>query len=328
MLAVLVQVLVAGFSSVLFVGLVGLYSPGDASGGPQITVGVAGNATPELTTAIEAGSGVSATTFPNRSAAVAAFDRRAVDALLLGTVNGSGTVHVTAVAPDSEFRTTLVVVELRDTLARLERQLRTTYATRLDSAPVSMPAPGTGSTLHGLGYTVLLPLLVFLPAFIAGSIAVDSVAEELETGTLDLLRVTPLTPAAIIDGKAITAVGSAPLQAVAWLALLAGNGTTITHPLAIIVLVTAYATVATAIGAAVAVAVPTRRDAQLLYSGTTLLVLGLATQAPESPVNSVAKLGVGTPTPATWAGVLATVAVALASYAIARRVATTTIGDA
>lgn len=321
-LAILVQVLVAGFSSFLFVGLVGLYAPG----GGTVAVGVAGNATPELRTAIAAGEGTTAVIFDNRTTAVAAFDRRAVDALLLGPINASGTVHVTAVAPAGDFRTTLVVVELRDTLARLERQLRIAYTDRLHREPLAMPAPGTGSALYGLGYTVLLPMLVFLPAFIAGSIAVDSIAEELETNTLDLLRVTPLTPAEIIDGKALTTIGSAPLQAIAWLGLLTVNGTTVAHPVTVVVLVTGYATVATALGTAIATFTPRRRDAQLLYSASVLLVVGIATQAPESPVNTIAKLGIGTPTQATWGSVAATVTVALGGYALARWVVTTAIG--
>lgn len=324
-LAILVQLLVAGFSSILFVGLVGLYDPGPETG--VVRVGVAGNATPSLHAALEDSSGTTPVTYASRSGARTAFEQGSVDAVMYGTVNASGVVHVTAIAPEGAFRTTLVVVELRDALGRLERILRRQYADRLIREPIPVPQRGTGSQLYSLAYTVLVPLLVLLPAFIAGSIAVDSLAEEIERGTMELLRVSPATPTAIFDGKAVTAIASAPVQAVAWIALLHLNGTSVGYPGTILVVVTAYTTVAVALGMAIGAAVPRRRDAQLLYSFATLVVLAVATVTPASPVNVIAKLGIATPTPVTWVAVLASVIVAGLAYLLSRRTVVDTLAD-
>lgn len=315
-LAIVVQLLVAGFSSILFVGLVGLYDPGP--GTPPVRVGVAGNASPSLTPVLRDGGGTDPVTYESQAAARAAFDRGRVDAMMYATVNRSGVVHVTAVAPDGAFRTTLVVVELRDALARLERSLRTRYGDRLVREPVAMPDPGSGSQLFSLAYTVLLPLLVLLPVFIGGSIAVDSLAEELERGTVELLRVSPVSPNAIFDGKALAAIGSAPIQAAAWIALLHLNDTPVGYPLTLLVVVTAYTTVAVGVGLVLAAAVPRRRDAQLLYSLAILIVLAVATLTPASPVNVIAKLGIASPTPGTWAAVAGSVLAAGLAYGVAR----------
>ncbi len=108
-----------------------------------------------------------------------------------------------------------------------------------------MPLPDTvsASQYFGFTYATLIPLLLFLPPFISGSVAVDTVTEELERGTMELLRVAPVSLLDIIDGKALGMVLLAPAQALMWLALLSTNGIAVSNPAAILLFITAVTVV-------------------------------------------------------------------------------------
>jgi ABC-2 type transport system permease protein len=149
----------------------------------------------------------------------------------------------------------------------------------------------------------------------------DSLAEEAERGTLELLRVAPLSLQDVVDGKAIALVGLAPAQVALWLALLAYNGTTVANPVPVLALVTAVAAVLVAAGAALALRIQARREAQLLYSFVALAAFGAASLLPQSLQNLVARLAVGSTTALTWLSLAAIAAAGAAGYAAIRWVA-------
>lgn len=298
-LAILIQLLIATFSSFLVVGLVSIAEPTSTAGEYEVRMGISGEAAAELQRVVEVGDAMAPVLFEDRETAMAAFRSGDVDAVLHAERNPQGRIHVAAVAPEGDFRTTLIVTQIKSALAALERDQRAQNVDRLERAPLPVPETSGANPYLGFTYTVLLPVLVFLPAFISGSITADSLAEELERGTVELLRVTPLTGKAIVDGKALAMVGIAPAQAGLWLALVALNGTEIAHPFAILVLVTALTGVLVAMGALLALRIERRRDAQLLFSLLALGLFGLGFLLPESPSNLVAKLAVGNPTPVT-----------------------------
>lgn len=312
----------AAFSSVLFVGLVSLYAAGGTAGtGVVVDVGVTGNATDEIAPVVAEDSSRTVSRFENRSMALDAFGEGGVDAVLVGTERPAGNITVEAIAPDGDFRTTLVVVQLREALASLERSLRDRYADRLVRKPVQMPEAVGGSPFFGFAYTILVPLLVLMPAFISGSVIVDSITEELDRGTLELLRVAPVSAGEIIDGKALAATIIAPLQGVAWLLLLAANGTIVARPVVLLLILTALAMAFVAVGAAIAVTVRERRNAQFLYSMATLGIIALGTLLPEGPVNVLAKFAIGSLTDGSWLLSAALVLAAILGYTLARRLA-------
>ncbi|MFB6125019.1 MAG: ABC transporter permease [Halanaeroarchaeum sp.] len=318
-LALLIQLFVAAFSSFLVVGLVSMYDPGASQGAYSVQVGVAGNASGDLSSVVAAGNARTVERFESRAAALDAFDSRQVDAVLIANYESNGRAVVQAIAPEGDFRTTLVLVQLKDALSSFERQRRLALVDRLSRRPLPVPdAPG-GNPYFGFTYTVLVPLLAFLPAFISGSIAADSIAEEIERGTLELLRVAPLSTAQIVDGKALAMVALAPAQAALWLLFLSVNGTTIAHPATILVLVAALAGALVVLGAGLAIAIGVRREAQLLYSLVALVLFGATVFLPENPPNVVAKLAIGSATTATYATVAGLAAAAVVGYWAVRR---------
>ena len=292
-LALLIQLFIAAFSSFLVVGLVSLYDPSSA-GEYTITVGVAGDdaVRDDLVAAVEAVDGVDADAEARIGEARREFRAGETDALLRGERRNGRTV-VTAQVPDSDIRTTLVVVQLREALQELERAERERRGQYLGRQPLDPPGRVDASPYYGFTYTVLLPLLLFLPVFISGSIAVDSVTEEVERGTLELLRVAPVTGTEIVDGKAIAAAGLAPAQAVLWALLLELNGTDVAHLPALAVLVSGLAAAAVSLGAVLGLVTSERRVAQLGYSLGTLVLFGGTTLLPADPVNLSARLALG-----------------------------------
>jgi len=310
-LALLIQLFIAGFSSFLVVGLVSLSDPGAIQGG-AMTVGVVGNATPIVTAAIDDQPNVEAREFDSLSNASEAFHERDLVAVLEGNRFANGTIEVLATVPENSLRTTQIVSQIRSTVEIVERTQRQRLAASLEHELVPIPPePPETSPFFGFTYTILVPLLLFLPVFISGSIAVDSVTEEIERDTLELLRVGPVSLREIVEGKLLTAVGIAPIQALLWIGLLGLNGTTVENVPLLALLVAALATILVCLGVGLAVTIGERRQAQLLYSLVMLTGLTAAVFLPEHPANTIARLAIGSPGVETFVATAGYVVIAI-----------------
>ncbi|MDY6765102.1 MAG: ABC transporter permease [Halobacteria archaeon] len=294
-LALIIQLFIAAFSSFLVVGLVSLYNPSSVPGG-EITFGVTGDAGNELASAIDDKERWEIRRYADFESAMESFRSGEVNAVFNARKLENGKVNVTAIAPESSLRTTLVVVQIKDALEEFERYKRDQLSSRLEKKPVSLPPETDSSPYFGFTYTVLIPLLMFLPVFISGSIVSDSITEEFERGTLELLRVSPLSELTIIDGKMIAMTLLVPAQTAVWLSLLMLNGTTIANPLEIIAMMTAFALAVVTIGSVVGLRFRDRRQSQFIYSTAIIVVFGVVHLLPETPSNTIAKLSIGSPT--------------------------------
>ena len=300
-LALVVQLFIAAFSSFLVVGLVSMYDPGAIAAGGGLAFGVTGSASGDLAETINADDRWVALRYPDEDGAMRDFSRGRIDAVLRADRQSAGDVRVQAIVPKGSLRSTLVVVQVREALSTYEREQRRTNAHRLDRRPVPPIGETDGSPYFSFTYTVLLPLLMVLPAFISGSIAADSVVEEFEQGTIDLLRAAPLSLSAIVEGKVLAAVALAPTQAGIWLLLLHFNGIRVADPVSILVLVTGVTTLVAVFGATLGVLLSDRRSAQFLYSMGMVALFTGTHLLPESPANAIARLAVGHPGPLTHA---------------------------
>ncbi|MFC7142633.1 ABC transporter permease [Halosimplex aquaticum] len=315
-LALLIQLFVAAFSSFLVVGLTSLYSPGSVSAG-EVVVGVAGEHDDALVQAANDQDGLRAITYPSADEAREAYQDGNVHAVVIAGDSGER-IDVTVIAPQESIETTLIVDQVRTLLERVERNERIVRAEHLDRSPVPVPDEVDASPYYGFTYTVLVPLLLFLPPFISGSVAVDSLTEEIERGTLELLRVAPLSLVDIVDGKALAMTLIAPLQALLWIGLLGFNGIAVANVGQLLVVVTALTTLVVTLGLSLGVLTARRRQAQLLYSVLVIFGFGALTFAPEHPATTVAKLAVDSPTTATTVHVVAYAAAAVVVFALAR----------
>jgi len=318
-LALIIQLFIAAFSSFLVVGLTSLYDPSSAQGQGSIEVAVSGEVEDSLLLAAER-SGVVVNSYGDRAGALSAFDNGAVNAVVsTSTVEtDQGTrIDVNAIVPAESLQTTLIINQLREVLVEFERIERSERGAYLDYEIVEEPAEADGGRFT-FTHTILIPLLLFLPPFISGSIAVDSLTEEMERGTLELLRVTPASLVDIVDGKAMGMIAIAPVQSVMWILLLRLNGISIAHIPWLVALVSALATIAVTVGLFLGLVTTRRRQAQLLYSVLILVLFGGTLLLPEHPASTVARLSVDSATTLTYAHVAGFVAVAVALYALTR----------
>ncbi|WP_117368081.1 ABC transporter permease [Natrarchaeobaculum sulfurireducens] len=298
-LAIAIQLFIAAFSSFLVVGLVTMYDPSGVDG-HEMEVAVTGEDPDELLSVSSRQDGLTPVSYDDRSQAHADFDTGQVVAVLDANRDDDDRLVVRTTVPDEGLATTLLVVQLRDALETVEHQERLENEDRLAETPLAVPQAIDASPYVGFTYTILLPLLLFLPVFLSGSILVDSLIEERQRGTLELLRVAPLSFVDVVDAKLLATAALAPIQALAWLALLALNGTAIANPLALVAFVFALALLVVAVAAATALAAPDRRQAQLLYSIGIVAALVVSVELPEHPANTVAKFALGNPTTTTW----------------------------
>lgn len=150
--------------------------------------------------------------------------------------------------------------------------------------------PNAKSTYFEFVYVVLLPLLLLTPAFISGGLMIDFLTEEIETNTLDLLLVTPLSMEDIVNGKVLLAVGLAPAQALAWMLLLMANGIMIYHIPYILFLVTSVTAILVLIGAGISILLKERGMTQMLYSLVLILLFLVSYLFTNSPMNLIIRL--------------------------------------
>jgi len=325
-LALLIQLFIAAFSSFLLVGLVSLYDPGSTPGG-DITIGVAGNASDDLVGAIGGEGDWELVGYESVPRVRSAFQTGRLDATFVANHRGDGRVHVEAAVPDGSVRSTVFVVQVREALSAYERERRDRLSARIVAEPLPVPEVPDVPPTYAFTYTVLLPLLLFLPAFISGSVAGDAITEEIDGGTLDLLRVTPLSATAIVDGKMLAMVAIAPAQAAAWLLLLYANGTAIANPLWLLAVVSGAAALLVAVGVGLALWLGDRRSTQLVYSLGVLVVFVFAALLPESPPNTVARLAIDSALPRTYAIAAGYVVVAVLAVLLVRALVPRTIGE-
>lgn len=318
LLALAIQLFIAAFSSFLVVGLVSLYDPGSVEG-YTVDVAITGDAAADLLAVAARQDGLDPTRYGSQEAAYAAFRSGRSDAVLVADRRQNGRTGVRATVSDGNVRTTLVVVQLRETLEAYERTERERLADRLDETPLELPPERRSNPYYDFTYTVLVPLLLFLPVFISGSIAVDSITEELDRGTFELLRVAPVSLIRILDGKLLASAALAPAQAALWLVLLSINGTHIANVLGLLALVAAFSLLLTAVGVAISLLAPDRRIAQPVYSVCALGAVGAGAAFSHGPVNTVARLAIDSAGPGTITAAVGYGLLAVCVYAATRR---------
>jgi ABC-type Na+ efflux pump permease subunit len=295
-LAIAIQVVVAGFSSFLLVGLAALVDPELAPirGEPAVAVN-ASALPPELARELR-DAGLRVASFASDEAAWRGFTLGQADAALL--LAGDDPLHVTLGLPDGDLRAPVTLTKLKHALEAEERARRAEAGDRLSFEPVYVETQANGSAYEFV-YALLVPLLVLLPVVLAGALCADSLTEEIQRGTLPLLLASPATPADVVAGKMLANLAVAPALALAWLLLLGLNGLPVPPAgvAGILALTTAGAFLTCVLGCAIALLVRDRNKAQTLYATLFFLLAGASFALPLSPTNAVALLAAGAPSP-------------------------------
>ncbi len=114
----------------------------------------------------------------------------------------------------------LIRMAIQEPLKQYENYLRSQKGVEMHYTDLQ----GEPSTSFEFVYSVLLPMLMFFPAFVAGSLSIDSLTEEIENNTMETLLSAPLTVNGMVGAKIASVLILSILQCGTWLVLLKLNG--------------------------------------------------------------------------------------------------------
>jgi ABC-2 type transport system permease protein len=315
LLAVLLQLFIALFSSFLMVGLTSMYDPSSLSqySRYRYSVAYAGNDSQVLTYLqtsrdfrvykMDLSTGVAALRERKLAAVVYVADTKpdAIDP-----------VKITLYTLQNDLQSAIVDVKLKDIFLKYEQDLRTIRAGRLDVHPLPIQVPASaGGDFYEFVYGLLIPLLVFMPAIIASALVIDLITEEYQHETLETLISTPITFAEMIWGKVLACELLVPVQAGARLLLLMINGIAIQNAGLILIQVSVTSFILILLGTLVALHYRERTAAQFIFSTGLVIVMLLALALPNNPLNLLTRLAVGTAGVEQWIVLAITVCIIL-----------------
>ena len=263
-IAIIIQLFIASFSSALLLGLLALYDPDTVMqySGSSVHVGLVSPADDPLRSYLSA-RGIPVIQYASLSAAERAYYNSRLNAILVVPATAGNILQVQLYLADSDF------------------------------APIIRTVLQTPLKQYENIYSVLLPILMFFPAFIAGSMVIDALTEEVENNTLQTLLSAPISVNSIVNAKICAAVLLAVIQCTAWLGLLWLNRISMQNPAWVLSLAILVAGI-TATGAAmVAVLFRDRERAQFVYSLALLAAVAISTLLGLSPVQTLSRLAIG-----------------------------------
>lgn len=297
--ALLVQLFVAGFSTLLSVGLIGLYDPSSVRSSLRADVSYSG-------------PGDNASLLPilestrldvhreSAEAGLASFRAGQRLALVQETVEPSGRRNLTIVVADGDVQSTLLVTQVQGLLEKQELALRQANQARLTTTIQHLDAPRAGRFPFAFLYGTLLPLLVLTPVFLSGAIAGDSFQHEVQTKSLSILRSTPASLGSILVGKLVVPVLLAPAQVLLWCGLLALNGAPVANLPLVLAVAAAMALLLCSLGLAVTTTVKRQGQSQAVYAVLSIAIAVTSLSLPRPPLNLFAAIATRSLDAATW----------------------------
>jgi ABC-2 type transport system permease protein len=305
MLAILLQLFIALFSSFLMVGLTSMYDPSSLSKYSRFryNVAYAGNDSQVLGYLTNSRD---FRVYPmDLSDGVAALKERKLSAVIWvpdTLPDAQEPVKITLYTLQNDLQSAIVDVKLKDIFLKYETDLRAVRADRLHDTPIplSIPKASGGGDFYEFVYGLLIPLLVFMPAIIASALVIDLLTEEYQHETLETLISTPVTFTEIVWGKVLACELMVPVQAGAWLLLLMINGIAIENAVLILLQVSVASFILILLGTLTALHYRERTASQFIFSTALVIVMLLALALPDNPLNLLTRLAVGTAGMEQW----------------------------
>jgi ABC-2 type transport system permease protein len=316
LLAVLLQLFIALFSSFLMVGLTSMYDPSSLSKYSLFRYNVAYAGSDSQVLDYLNTSRDFRVYKMNLSEGVAALKELKLSAVVYvpDTLPGAQEpVKITLYTLQNDLQSAIVDVKLKDIFLKYETDLRAVRADRLHDTPVPLSIPpGTGGgDFYEFVYGLLIPLLVFMPAIIASALIIDLLTEEYQHDTLETLISTPVTFVEMVWGKVLACELLVPVQAGAWLLLLMVNGIRIENAGLILTQVSVTSFILILLGTLVALHFRERTAAQFIFSTALVVVMLLALALPNNPLNLLTRLAVGTAGMEQWIVLMITIVIIL-----------------
>ncbi len=290
MLAIVIQLIIASLSSVILFGLMSYYDPSTIGQNTAIPVkiGVVGDGNSPLLSYL-ADAHVTAIVYADADAAQREFAAGRIDAIVYLPYAAAGVTEMKLFLPPSDTKSTVITMVLQGPLKRFENDLRALNGVQVHYQDVK----GRTSTTYEFQYSFIIPLLMLFPAFIAGSITIDTLAEEFENKTLDTLLSAPVSLNTMIAAKLFAVEFIAVVQCVLWTVLLSFNHIYIQHAIAVLFLAAVIAAFVSAGSALISLYFKDRERSQFLFSILLITVASLSYLLNPSPIGLMARLATG-----------------------------------
>jgi ABC-2 type transport system permease protein len=305
LLAVLLQLFIALFSSFLMVGLTSMYDPSSLSKYSRFRYNIAYAGNDSRLYDYLWNSPDFRVYKMDLSTGVAALGQRKLSAVVYvpdTAPDSDEPVKITLYTLQNDLQSAIVDVKLKDIFLKYEKDLRNIRDGRLAEHPIPLDVPKGvgGGDFYEFVYGLLIPLLVFMPAIIASALIIDLITEEYQHETLETLISTPVTFTEMVWGKVVACELLVPVQAGVWLTLLMVNGIAIQNAGIILVQVSVTSFILILLGAIVALHYRERTAAQFIFSTALVVVMLFALAIPNNPLNLLTRLAVGTAGMEQW----------------------------
>ena len=326
LLAILLQLFIALFSSFLMVGLTSMYDPSSLSKYSRFRYNVAYAGNDSQVLDYLTNSRDFRVYVMDLSEGVAALKERKLSAVIWvpeTLPDAQEPVKITLYTLQNDLQSAIVEVKLRDIFLKYETDLRAVRAGRLHDTPVplSIPKESRGGDFYEFVYGLLIPLLVFMPAIISSALVIDLLTEEYQHDTLETLISTPVTFTEMVWGKMLACELLVPVQAGAWILLLMINGIAIENAGLILIQVSVTSFILILLGTLTALYYRERTAAQFIFSTALVVVMLLALALPDNPLNLLTRLAVGTAGVEQWIVLGGTMVIILALGFVTHRYA-------
>jgi ABC-2 type transport system permease protein len=295
LIAVAIQLFLASFSSALLVGLLALYDADSisSSGKVNIKVGLTG-ATDSPLAAYLSEYGIEAYQYPTLAEAAQDFQHGKIRAILSLPEDTSlqqpgEPLQMKLFLPSSQATSSLILMVLQTPLKRYENYLRVERSVEVRYKDL----PGKPPTTFEFIYSVIIPVLMFFPASVAGGMVVDSLTEEVENNTLETLLSAPVSLSMAASAKITAALILAVMQCIAWIGLLRLNAIDISNKTLVLLLAAIVAGIISVGAALISIVFKDRERSQFVYSLFVLVIMSLSYLLDVSPIKTISRLAIG-----------------------------------
>lgn len=290
LIAILIQLFIASFSSGLLLSMLSLYDADTILRfrASAISIGMVDAANDPLTSFL-AERGLTVIPFATLAQAESAFYDGTISAIVAGPQVANGLTEIKLYLPDSNTRSSLIRAAIQEPLKQYENYLRSQKGIEIHYGDLQ----GEPSTSFEFIYSVLLPLLMFFPAFVGGSLSIDSLTEEVENNTIQTLLSAPLTVNGMVSAKILSVVILSFVQCGAWLVLLRLNGIAIQNIGWIFLLALIVSGITATSAALCAILLKDRERSQFIYALILLASVAISNLLNLSPIVTLSRLAIG-----------------------------------
>ena len=295
-ISILIQLFIASFSSALLLGMLSLYDSDTIMkfSGAGIKIAMVGAESP--LNSFVSQRGLTVVRFATLADAEVVYFQGGVSAILVVPEGVQRSAEIKLYLPDNDAISSIIRMVVQEPLKQYENYLRRQNGIEVRYSDLK----GKASTSFEFIYSVLLPMLMFFPAFVSGSMSVDSLTEEVENNTLPTLLSAPLSLNGMIGAKIMSSIIIAILQCIAWLSLLSLNGIAIENNGWILLLALLVAGIASTAAMLGAILLKDRERSQFIYSLMLLAAASISTLLHISPITTLSRLAIGDPYTGGW----------------------------